>query len=394
MTYLLAMFSECKKLCFLTLFVLPAWAFAQNEAPIPFINPSFEDVPKPGKTPNGWYNCGWPETQETPPDIQPGTFQVAVPPSDGNTYMGLVVRDNETYESVGQRLSRPILQNECYEFSLELCRSELYVSQSKATGQEANYVTPAKLRVWGGNGYCDRAELLYETPLVTNFRWITYSVRMHPIKGNYAYIILEAYYKTPILFPYNGHILVDKATPIKHIPCNPEKMPEPKPKVTAKAPTTPPSAKPTAPPVKKTEPTVAKKSEPEQPVAKIERANVKKGKVFRLEKVYFDANKFEIKPESEPELSALFKFLRENPDVVVEVGGHTNNAMWPNENFATELSTNRAKAVADWLTNKGIQHSRVQFKGYGWKYPIEPNTTEAGKRKNQRVEVKILTFNG
>jgi len=43
---------------------------------------------------------------------------------------------------------------------------------------------------------------------------------------------------------------------------------------------------------------------------------MKKGKVFRLEKVYFDANKYEVKPESEPELTALYKFLNDNPDVM------------------------------------------------------------------------------
>lgn len=377
----------------------PLFLFGQaKEAPILFNNPSFEDLPKAGQTPSGWYDCG--PQGESAPDIQPGSFEVTKKASNGNTYLGLVVRATETWESVAQRLSRPLEANQCYEFSLDLARSDIYMSplsNSNITGK-VNFVSPCKLRIWGGNGYCDRYELLYESQLITHMRWLTYNVRMSPKKGNYAYIILEAYYKTPILFAENGNVLVDNLTPIRKVVCGPEKMPDPKPKVVEKGPDPKPTpqTKPspgkiaanTRPDSPKTNPVVATADE------KMERTTVRKGKIYRLEKVYFDSNKFDIKPESEPELDALFKFLSENPDIMVEVGGHTNNKMWPNETFANELSTNRAKAVADWLVNKGIEAARVQYKGYGWKYPIEPNTTEAGKKKNQRVEVKILTING
>lgn len=385
---------ELKFTSLLALIALP-WALsAQKEAPpIVLINPSFEDIPKRGETPNGWNNCGF--ASETPPDVQPGSFQVSTPASNGNTYLGLVVRDNETWEAVGQRLSRPLEVNQCYEFSLDLCRAELYVSQSQATKEPANYVTPAKIRVWGGNGYCDKSEMLYETTIITNFRWLTYNMKLSPTKGNFSYITIEAYFKTPVLFPYNGNILIDNASPIRKVICGPEKMPEQKPALTVKGPPTAPAKTPIKPPVNpaRTD-TAVKKPVPDSPVVNMTRNYAKKGKIFRLEKVYFDANKYEIKPESESELLQLYKFLKDNPDVAVEVGGHTNNKMWPNEAFATELSTNRAKSVADWLIAKGIDASRVQFKGYGWKNPIEPNTTEAGKKKNQRVEVKILKIDG
>jgi outer membrane protein OmpA-like peptidoglycan-associated protein len=68
--------------------------------------------------------------------------------------------------------------------------------------------------------------------------------------------------------------------------------------------------------------------------------------------------------------------------------------MYPDSTSAYALSTNRAKSVADWLVAKGISSDRIQFKGYGWKMPVEPNTTPEGRRKNQRVEVKILNMNG
>ncbi len=119
---------------------------------------------------------------------------------------------------------------------------------------------------------------------------------------------------------------------------------------------------------------------------------VRKGSIFRLEKVYFDADKFELKSASEEELDRLFNFLNDNPSVTIEVRGHTNNLMWPNVDFANELSTNRAKAVADWLVTKGIAADRVQFKGFGWTMPVEPNINAEGRKKNQRVEVKVLNM--
>lgn len=373
---------------------LPLLTSAQTkEAPITFTNPSFEDFPKAGEAPNGWYDCGRPG--ETPPDVQPGSFSVTKTPSHGNTYLGLVVRDNETWEGVGQRLSRALEKDHCYEFTMDICRAELYLSTSKLTGQEANYATPAKIRVYGGTGYCSKAELLYETPVVTNTRWLGHTFRVSPKGGNYQYIFFEAYYKTPVLFPYNGNILLDNASPIRTVVCGPDKMPEQKPTPPIAAAKTVPNEKPKV----TTQPRVdtpSKKPEPSKPVAnaEIERKTMAKGKVYRLEKVYFDTGKFELKPESEPELNKFLTFMKENPDVIVEVRGHTNNAMYPDSSAAYSLSTNRAKSVADWLVSKGVASSRVQYKGYGWKMPVEPNTTPEGRRKNQRVEVKILNMNG
>lgn len=373
---------------------LPVVVVAQaKEAPITFVNPSFEDFPKPGEAPNGWYDCG--KTSETPPDVQPGAFSVTKAPSHGNTYLGLVVRDNETWEGVSQRLSRPLEKDHCYEFTMDVCRAELYLSTSKLTGQEANYATPAKLRIYGGNGFCSKVELLYETSVITNTRWLGHTFRLSPKSGNYQFIFFEAYYKTPVLFPYNGNILLDNASPIKTVVCGPDKMPDPKPSPPIAANTkTVPNDKPKVTTQPKVD-TPAKKTEPAKPtVAEIERKSIAKGKVYRLDKVYFDTGKFDLKPESEPELDKFLTFLKENPDIVVEVRGHTNNAMYPDSSAAYSLSTNRAKSVAEWLVAKGITSSRVQYKGYGWKMPVEPNTTPEGRKKNQRVEVKILNMNG
>lgn len=139
---------------------------------------------------------------------------------------------------------------------------------------------------------------------------------------------------------------------------------------------------------KKSEPTAV--TTPKQETAQPERKMLKKGGIFRLESVYFDVNKYELKTESEEELGRLYEFLNKYPEISIEVRGHTNNLMWPNADFAGELSANRAKAVADWLIAKGIAAERVQHKGYGWTMPVEPNINAEGRKKNQRVEVKIL----
>jgi outer membrane protein OmpA-like peptidoglycan-associated protein len=57
----------------------------------------------------------------------------------------------------------------------------------------------------------------------------------------------------------------------------------------------------------------------------------------------------------------------------------------------TKLSTDRAKAVADYLIQKGINASRVEFKGYAYTQPVAPNDTENGRAQNRRVEFKVLS---
>lgn len=348
----------------------------QNESPIYLVNGSFEDIPRAGDPPTGWYNCG--PQAESPPDVQPGFFEVNKPAQHGSTYLGLVVRDNETVESVSQRLARPLEEGKCYTWSVQLCRAELYSSQSRKTGELTNYATPAKLRIWGGSGYCNKKELLAETAAITNTRWLQYDFRLQP-KQTATYIIVEAYFKTPILFYYNGNILMDNAGPIMPIPCAERPTPPkpPKPQTGTIADNKPPK---NTPPVLKQKPA---------PTPVFSGTPLKAGEIVRVEKIQFDADKSDLKPESYAALDEIHKFLLENQKVAIEIGGHTNNL--PPDNICDELSTNRAKAVTDYLISKGIPSERVKFKGYGKRYPISPNTTKEGRRKNQRVEVKILS---
>ncbi len=377
-------------LLFISLMYLPL--FGQDE-PIVLINPSFEGIPMEGSIngtlPNGWYDCGFPG--ESVPDVHPkeggGAFQVIKEAFNGKTYLGMVVRDNETWEMVSQRLSSPLEAGKCYEFSMALCRSELYVSPGRADGELKNYSTPAKLRIWGGTGYCNRAELLAESSLVVNLRWLIYNFRFEP-KQAYSYIVLEAYYATPSFLPYNGNILLDDASNIFPVPCVVEEPTAPaeitqtpeKPKTPEKS--NPPKQPDTTSPAKKT--TILKDLE--------DPSKLSKGQTIRIEQLYFAADSSTISKSSFPVLEEIYGFLEGNPKVVVEIGGHTNGT--PSNEYCDRLSTARAKAIVDFLTEKGIPRNRLQFRGYGKRHPIDTNKTAAGRKKNQRVEIKILSVDG
>ena len=379
-----------KKTLLLSLFFLPLIGLAQDKAVIELANPSFEDVPKCCEPPKGWFNCG--SNGETAPDVQPGSFQVNKAPNDGQTYLGLVVRDNETWEAIGQRLPASMEQGKCYEFSIFLARAELYLSLSRTTGEEVNYATPVRLRLYGGNGFCDKRELLAQSAVIKHDRWIQYNFMLKPKKGNYSYLVLEAYYNTPILFPYNGNVLMDNASAVREIDCDPQKREEDEKllaeeKEPQKETRTVKETKTTT----KNDPTPVTYTTPE-PEAKFNGVRVVENSVIQLDKIYFDADKFVIREDVKPALKEIYDFLLENPKAKVEIGGHTNNV--PKEEYCDSLSTNRAKAVSDWLISKGIPSDRVQYKGYGKRNPIANNKTEVGRKKNQRVEIKILSLKG
>ncbi|HPG10908.1 MAG TPA: OmpA family protein [Chitinophagaceae bacterium] len=108
-----------------------------------------------------------------------------------------------------------------------------------------------------------------------------------------------------------------------------------------------------------------------------------------LKNVFFDVNSFELKPESEAELDKLVQLLQENPQLKVEIGGHTDNVGKPSDNLT--LSNNRAKAVVDYLLKNNIPANQLTAKGYGETKPVADNNIEEGRAKNRRTEMKVLS---
>lgn len=121
-------------------------------------------------------------------------------------------------------------------------------------------------------------------------------------------------------------------------------------------------------------------------VLEAEELNV--GQILRIEQLQFQADSSHIQPASYAVLDGIFQFLSANERIVVEIGGHTNGL--PDHEYCDRLSSARAKSVAEYIISKGIPAQRIIYHGYGKRKPVATNQTVEGRRKNQRVEVKIL----
>ena len=108
-----------------------------------------------------------------------------------------------------------------------------------------------------------------------------------------------------------------------------------------------------------------------------------------LKNIFFDVNKFDLKPESESELDKMVQLLNENPTLKIQINGHTDSVGKAADNL--KLSDNRAKAVVAYLVKKNILSQRLSAKGFGATQPIAPNKTEEGKALNRRTEMKVVS---
>jgi len=329
-------------------------------------NPSFEDVPRQGgegKIPiKGWFDCGsviFPGT--TPPDIHQGAtnfWENELSTSHGKTYLTLVVREDDSYESLSQKVFGTLKEGNCYSFSIFLARSKKYMSNT--VGQKnllgapkRNFNQPAVLRVWGGTSYCQLDELLAESKPVENNDWEEYKFHIEPT-GNYTHITLEAFFQTPTLFGYNGNVCIDNAGDFRLKNCDePEvlvaevKKDKPKTKVV-------PSFK----KKKKKDPKVFKsenKADKEETVVfqkpkilNLDRNQMALGKLIKLDRLYFAADTTTIDVESFELLNEIYDFLNKYQEITVEVGGHTNSVCRPDW-YCDKLSNDRAQAVANYL---------------------------------------------
>lgn len=115
---------------------------------------------------------------------------------------------------------------------------------------------------------------------------------------------------------------------------------------------------------------------------------IKVGAIFEIKNIFFNANSSILKEESYEELNKIVAFLTVNDNIAVEIGGHTNGLC--TEEFCNQLSQSRARVVTEYLIAEGIEKRRLSFKGYGKTIPIASNETEDGRKRNQRVELKIM----
>jgi hypothetical protein len=202
------------------LFSLTVLLFPANAQQAIFLtNASFEGNPGHGMLPGGWRNCAL--HNYTPPDVLPvkdDPAGVTTQPFEGGSYLGLIVRENVTSELVGQKLSSPLVEGQCYALSLYLCHSDTFTTRGVLSGWSSDFSHPAVLRIWGGRSLCGKKMMLAESPPIENTAWRKYTFQFRAL-DSLTYLTLEAFFIPGAETAYNGHILVDNASPVIPLDC-------------------------------------------------------------------------------------------------------------------------------------------------------------------------------
>ncbi len=123
-------------------------------------------------------------------------------------------------------------------------------------------------------------------------------------------------------------------------------------------------------------------------VANIALEKAKEGSIVILNNIFFDVDKYELQDRSKSELQKIIRFLTENPQLRIEISGHTDNS--GSAIYNRELSEKRARSVFQYLTQNTINSKRLVTKGYGPDQPIASNESEDGRQQNRRIEFKVL----
>ncbi|RSK25281.1 OmpA family protein [Hymenobacter metallilatus] len=115
---------------------------------------------------------------------------------------------------------------------------------------------------------------------------------------------------------------------------------------------------------------------------------VRSGRSIVLNNLFFDSKEYALKPKSRTELNRLVAFMKQYPDVLVEISGHTDDVGSDDDNQV--LSQNRAKSVYTYLISQGVKAQRLRFRGYGETKPLNPNDSDEHRQQNRRIELRIL----
>jgi outer membrane protein OmpA-like peptidoglycan-associated protein len=115
---------------------------------------------------------------------------------------------------------------------------------------------------------------------------------------------------------------------------------------------------------------------------------VKEGKAVVLNNVNFDFDSYILLTSSEETLNSFLQYLVDNPELRFSIGGHTDNI--GTDEYNLDLSVKRAKSVYNWLVNKGIKPSRLEYTGSGKREPLIDLTDDKSRAINRRVEVRVI----
>lgn len=107
-----------------------------------------------------------------------------------------------------------------------------------------------------------------------------------------------------------------------------------------------------------------------------------------LRNIFFESGSANLLSSSQNELEKLYQLLQSEKALRIQINGHTDDVGGDESNLT--LSENRAKAVYQWLIDKGVAESRLAYKGYGESEPIDSNETDEGRRRNRRTEFVVI----
>ncbi len=124
--------------------------------------------------------------------------------------------------------------------------------------------------------------------------------------------------------------------------------------------------------------------------ANMEVKPIEKGQAVKINDIHFEFASDEFDAKSQVVLDNFIEFLNDNPNIVFEIRGHTDDV--GNDAANMQLSIRRAKSVYDYLLSRGIGESRMDYEGYGETMPVATNETEEGRAQNRRTEFYIVSY--
>ncbi len=129
-------------------------------------------------------------------------------------------------------------------------------------------------------------------------------------------------------------------------------------------------------------------------IADIPMKKIVKDEAIRLDNIYYDYDKWNIRPDAKPALDKLVQTLRRNP-IIIELGSHTDSR--GTDEYNMTLSEKRAKSAVDYIVSRGIKSSRISARGYGESTPLNHcidgvKCTDIEYQFNRRTEFKVTGF--
>jgi outer membrane protein OmpA-like peptidoglycan-associated protein/tetratricopeptide (TPR) repeat protein len=118
---------------------------------------------------------------------------------------------------------------------------------------------------------------------------------------------------------------------------------------------------------------------------------IQTGATTVLNNLFFDVDKYDLKPNSITELERIISYMKKNPDLKIGIRGHTDDTGTAEYNM--RLSLKRAEAVYQYLVDHGTDPARLTFRGFGQTEPAYPNDSEENRSKNRRIEFRIEELN-